>query len=236
MIISLAVGPGPNSLSYVCRMNGRHVFAIWILLSFVSMAAMAQQKAFTGKIRYENTYQSTDADLPLLLLRKSLGESSTLYLYKGGYCKEQNQPLGWEKQWFDIKENRLHFIQTGFDTLFWTDPGSLNDSIPDYEIIQNAAEVLGHSCHVLTFQTEDRVMRYFYSPDFFLPGDSGSHYRSEIPRWIQTIIQAPCLRIENESRGGKVLIVNQAVEIEARRRIPRKIRRLPRKMPRREWK
>ncbi len=145
-------------------MIGRFVCAFWILFCFLSMSTAAQPKVFTGKITYENTYQSSHSFYPVSVLKASLGTHQTLYLYKGGFCKVQNQPLGWEKQWFDQAEGRLYFIQTGFDTLYWKGTLMPGDSILRYDIEENATEILGHRCHVLTAYTVEATFGYSTVP------------------------------------------------------------------------
>jgi hypothetical protein len=168
------------------------------------------------------------------VIKAALGSKQTLHLYKGGFCKEMNQPMGWKKQWYDNEESRLYFIQSGFDTLYWMNTSNPDDSIVGYETEENAGEVLGHRCHLLTAQTAEETIRYFYSPDYYFPGDPNSSFQFEASHAIQQITKAPYLKLEMTK--GPVTTTYIASEIVRRCRVPRKIRRLPQDLPLREWK
>ncbi|RAJ00503.1 uncharacterized protein DUF4412 [Chitinophaga skermanii] len=136
---------------------------ILFLFVFVLVCATrSQAQYFEGKIAYVSKYTSkvdgvTDAQFGTLY-----GTLQQFYIKDGNYKYSYNG-ISRRMQLYRGQENRLYFLTSKPDTLFYVDASRMTDTIEQVTRIPGAATILGYNCDALTFRTRHGATTYYYS-------------------------------------------------------------------------
>jgi hypothetical protein len=200
------------------------------LVFFTMMANIyAQSGHFVGKIVYEKTCEPLSTSIAKDQLIDLFGTKAILFFDGGNYRQDENAQDGWKTQWYDRRMGKGFYLKTGVDTLFEVDVSIPTNRIKEYSISKGKCKILGHLCDELTVIHESGISRYYYSDKFSSAADAFNTFKAANMDTIMRLMQAVTLKLEVKTEN--YILTYTAIKIKEMQRIPKRIMRLPEKLP-----
>ncbi|MCG8319985.1 MAG: hypothetical protein MI921_10820 [Cytophagales bacterium] len=183
------------------------ILFIQILLVTTSFAVEADFGSdsieyFEGKITYDHSYEPDS-------LAGYLGSESIFY-YKAGNYKQVFNGEKVKESTYNRKDNSIYsFI--GEDTVI-TSCDQKSEIIKDYDIFEDAAEILGEKCDLLVLRTNSRLAYYYFSNKYSINPAALENHKYSSLSFVYSKTKSLPLKIINQYSNFKVTMT--AVKIE----------------------
>ena len=153
---------------FLCSLIKSHTLkfirlSILFLVFFFSITLHAQKnRNFTGKIVYENQYESNVTGMDGTMLSSMMGSKWT-YFIKGGNYKFEMNGMHIQSQYYDPLEFKLYTKFANMDTLTWIDVREDVNEVLSHELLKTDEFIMGLKCNALVLTTSRGKETYYFN-------------------------------------------------------------------------
>jgi hypothetical protein len=187
----------------------KKLFAFAIIL-FLLENAKAQ---FSGRVLYEESYNSKTAEISVSDLEKFIGTKRELYI-KGPFYKHVHNGVFKSVMLYRGDENKLYRFNEGADTILWMDASRDTLSKISATKIESSKEViLGLKCKKIEVKTPLGTTTYYFNDAYGINPQDFENHRIEYWDFYTSVARAIPLKIVFE--GKEISLVSTAIKIDS---------------------
>lgn len=179
---------------------------------------------FEGKVNYKHEVIIKNMNLDSSLIKKIIGEGSTLFFKDGNYMHDYNGGL-FRRDLYRREDNKIYFWKYDSDTCYWIDCGKAGEEIVELLFTPNKEKILGIQCDELVIHYKDKIVSdYFNSDSLTINPDWFKNYKLDGQHIIDEKEKAICLK--NKIEYPEFIFFQTAVSF-SREKIDGRIFELP---------
>jgi len=166
-------------------------------------------KSFEGKIIYDFTMKDKSGEMTEEMMKMMFG-SEQVYTQKGSKYKNEFSGQMAMKQYY-LGGDSMFMQMLGVEGLMWNDVRENTDELISVDITENAAEVMGINCDLLTIKSNEGTAQYYFSKDY--PMNSESYKNHKYDFWNLYVEKAKAIPLKAIADSEEFYIEATATEI-----------------------
>jgi hypothetical protein len=182
------------------------------VLFFLVVYSLNAQAQFSGKITYQDSYQSKNPNISNSDFEKFMGTKREFYL-QGAFYKDVHHGEVESVMLYRGDLNKLYTYNAGADTIFWMD--ALKDTLStvlEIKMEDSNEIILGLKCKKLTVKSQLGTSIYFFSDRYLInPVDFKNHHLNFWNLYTSKCRSVP-LKIVYE--GQEIILTSTAIKVD----------------------
>ncbi|MDW3647094.1 MAG: hypothetical protein R8P61_08530 [Bacteroidia bacterium] len=160
---------------------------------YFPLSAQDAKEPFEGKINYSLKFVDKTGELNEAMVKLFIGDEQLYTVKREKYKNDMNGKFKFRQAY--LGNDTMYTQYLGNKFVLWTLSSEQEDSLLSYEIIENAEEINGISCHLLQLKTRNGSIDYYYHPDYRL--DSEDYKVHESGFWSFFVEKTGCLPLKS---------------------------------------
>jgi hypothetical protein len=183
-----------------------------VLLFFLVAYSLDAQAQFSGKVTYQDSYQSKNPNISSSDFEKFMGTKREFYLH-GAFYKDVHHGELESVMLYRGDANKLYNYNVGADTIFWMDAsGDTLSKVFEIKIEDSNEIVLGQKCKKLTIKSELGTSIYFFSDRLLInPADFKNHH---LNFWNLYTSKCKSIPLKIVYEGEEIILTSTAIKID----------------------
>lgn len=136
------------------------IFLLYFMIIF-SISRKNDDQQFSGKIIYNQSYESRNPDIPTDVLTNYMGDQHEYYYSKGNYKSIVNSFRGIVNLYL-VDDEKLYYYPKTQDSISVIDLSHEKEKILKYEINKKVVKVLDRWCDELILFTDKSTIKYYF--------------------------------------------------------------------------